>query len=87
MRNGDDTPKGLGIDRFAWEMGNANKRLFIALIFSMAITVLSNLAWTIYFNQYSAEIVTIEAEQEADGLGRNYIIGGDYGDEAKSQDY
>ena len=79
-------PKGLGIERFAWELGNANKRLFVALMFCIVALIGTNLAWTVYFTQYSAEVVTIEAEQEADGLGRNYIIGGDYGNEAEGED-
>lgn len=89
MRNEDDAPKGLGIDRFAWEMGKANKRLFTALMFSMAITVLSNLAWTIYFSQFNTEVIEIEADQECDGLSKAYIIGGDYcyGDETAGKDH
>ena len=75
----DDAPKGLGIDRLAWELGNANKRLFIALIFSMLALIGTNLAWTIYFSSFATETVMIEADQECDGLSKAIIVGGDYG--------
>lgn len=58
------------------------KRLWIALVLVVLLFFGSNLAWTVYENQF--EDIKIEAEQSAD-TGNNYAIGGDYiGDQAES---
>ena len=64
--------------------------LFIPFSFSNLIswfiTIGTNIAWAVYECQYSTELVTIEAQQEADADSTNYIIGGNYG-ETDSKDY
>lgn len=56
------------------------------IIFSWIVTILTNLGWAVYECQYSTELVTIEAQQESDNDSSNYIIGGNYGDKAESED-
>ena len=54
------------------------KRLLIAIIITIALLVVSNMAWLYVFNQYdiSSEVVTVENEGNADsqnvqGVGAN----------------
>lgn len=54
------------------------KRLLIALLITIALLVVSNMAWLYVFNQYdiSSEVVTVENEGNADsqnvqGVGAN----------------
>lgn len=61
-------------------------KMFRLLLISWLITVGTNIAWAVYECQYSTELVTIEAQQEADNDSQNYIIGGNYG-ETDSKDY
>lgn len=61
------------------------KRLWIALILTIALLVGTNIAWIVYENQF--EDVSITAEQTADNGSNNYAIGGDYlGGNAESND-
>ena len=69
------------------KMEIANKRQFITII--VLITVICLLAGALFYftTQYAVEeMTTIEAEQEADGNGINYVIGGNYGGETESND-
>jgi len=65
-----------------------NKRNFIEKLILYAIILILGVALYVTTTQNATEIVTIEAEQESDGLSRAYIIGGDYGYgcETESQD-
>ena len=64
-----------------------NKRFFITTIILILALVLTNFSWVIYEMQYESRIVTttISADQEADGNGQNYIVGGDYADKAEGE--
>ena len=57
------------------------RRLWIALLVMIFLFAGSNLAWTIYENQF--EDVVITAEQSAD-TGNNYAVGGDLNGETES---
>jgi hypothetical protein len=77
--------------RFLIEMHDARterseRRTFIFALIMTFIAVFSNLAWVIYNEQFYTEEVVIEAQQEAENDSSNYIIGGNYGDKADSQD-
>lgn len=63
------------------------KRLWITTIILIALLTATNIAWVIYESQFEdyVETVEIDAEQEADGNGSNYIVGGDYHGEAESE--
>lgn len=68
------------IEAFGSRLERANKRLFILNLILIVSLILSNLCWTFYVHSFEQETsVIIEAEQEADSDGTNYIIGGDYG--------
>ena len=69
-------------------MERTNKRFFITTIILLLALVLTNLSWVIYETQYESRIVTttISADQEADGNGQNYIVGGDYADKTEGKD-
>ena len=56
-----------------------NKRLWILCIILTALLIITNIGWIVYESQFVDEYISIEAEQEADGDGNNYVIGGDYG--------
>lgn len=62
-----------------------NKRLWILCIILSVMLVLTNIGWVVYESQFTDEYVSIEAEQETDGGGDNYVVGGDYGNTAESQ--
>ena len=67
------------------KMEIANKRQFITIL--ILVAVICFLAGTLFYyvTQYTVEETTmIEAEQQADGDSNNYVIGGDYGGETKS---
>ena len=64
----------------------ANKRLWVLCIILVLLLMITNVGWIMYESQFQVtETTTIEAEQEADGNGRNYVIGGAYGDKAEGQ--
>lgn len=62
-----------------------NGRLWVLCIILSVMLIFTNLGWVIYESQFVDEYVSIEAEQEADGNGNNYIIGGDYGYETENK--
>ena len=68
---------------FALEMQGArlertNKRYFVLIIILVVALISSNLGWLYYESQFVDEKTVIEADQEADNLSKNVIIGGDY---------
>lgn len=56
-----------------------NRRSFIEKLILYAIILILGITLYITTSQTTTEVVSIEAEQESDGLSRAYIIGGDYG--------
>lgn len=79
---------------FAWHEGDmarmerANKRLWIVIIILIVALCGSNAAWIIYESQFEVveETTQIEAEQETT-KGNNYVVGGNYNAETKSEDH
>lgn len=72
------------VSYFAYEAQGANfervhKRDFIEKLILYAIILVLGIALYVTTTQNATEVVTIEAEQESDGLSRAHIIGGDYG--------
>lgn len=63
----------------------SNRRLWCLCILLIVLLIGSNAGWIYYESQFTDVITEIEAEQEADGYGRNYIVGGDYGNKTKSE--
>ena len=63
------------------------KRLWISTILLVVLLVVTNIGWIIYESQFEdyVETVEIDAEQESDGNGSNYIVGGDYNGEAEGE--
>ena len=64
------------------------KRLWIVIIILIGLLCVTNLAWLVYESQFEEVSTSIEAEQETDGGGSNYLIGGDfdYGETESSSD-
>lgn len=63
----------------------SNKRLFILNVILIIALIVSNSLWVYYESTFTEEKIVIEADQQADGDSNNYVIGGDYGGESKSQ--
>ena len=63
------------------------KRLWILCIILIVLLAITNAGWIIYESQFDdyVETTQIEAEQEADGNGSNYVVGGNYYGEADSE--
>lgn len=61
------------------------RRLWIALLVMIFLFAGSNLAWTIYENQFEDVVMSQEVEQNADGDGINHFVGGDYYGDTESQ--
>lgn len=57
-------------------MERSNKRLWIIVIILAVMLFGSNIAWTIYENQFTDEVTTIQAEQDTQD-GNNYAVVGD----------
>lgn len=82
------------VSYFAYESQGANfervhKRDFIEKLILYAIILILGIALYVTNSQMATEVVTIEAEQDTDGLSNAYVIGGDYGygRETESEDY
>ena len=69
------------------QMETANRRLVGVIVLLVLLLVVSNLAWLWYESQFSVEESHIEIEQDTDGGGDNYVVGGNmtYG-QTESQD-
>lgn len=61
-----------------------NKRSFILNVILILALVFSYCGFFVYESQFTDEVQVIEAEQQADGNGNNYIVGGNYGGETES---
>ena len=66
-------------------MERANKRLWIALLIMIVAFIGSNAGWLFYESQFEDVVTTVEAEQETDDGGNNYIVGGNYNGEPESE--
>lgn len=60
------------------------KRLWILLLVLIVLFVGSNLAWVYYETQWEV-VQETEIEQDTDGGGNNYVIGGDFNGTAKDK--
>ena len=58
-------------------MARANKRLWVIIILLVILLTATNGAWVWYESQFEDTVVTTEIEQDADGNGNNYVVGGD----------
>lgn len=61
------------------------KRLWIIIIMLVVLLFGTNAAWIYYESQFSVEETHTEIEQDTDGGGNNYVVGGDFNCEAKDQ--
>lgn len=61
------------------------KRLWITIIILIGLLFFTNLGWIVYEAQFEDVTTEIEAEQETDGGGNNYVVGGDMFGETESQ--
>lgn len=61
------------------------KRLWVLCIIIFAALVISNGMWIYYESQFETTTTQIEAEQETQDGGNNYIVNGNYG-ETESKD-
>ena len=68
-------------------MERTNRRMFILIILLIVSLLATNVGWLIYSRQFKVETTTTEinAEQEANKGGKNYIIGGDYDVQDKTE--
>ena len=53
------------------------RRLWILAIILIFLLFGTNAAWIYYESQWEVYSTTVEAEQETDGGGSNYVVGGD----------
>lgn len=60
------------------------KRLWILLLVLIVLFVGSNLAW-VYYEKQLEVVQETEIEQDTDGGGNNYVIGGDFNGTAKDK--
>lgn len=60
------------------------KRLWILLLVLVVLLVCSNAAWIYYESQWEV-VQETEIEQDTDGGGNNYVVGGDFNGETKGQ--
>ena len=61
------------------------KRLWIIIIMLVVLLFGTNAAWIYYESQFSVEETHTEIEQDTDGGGNNYVVGGDFNGAAKDQ--
>ncbi len=59
------------------------KKLWIALILMIVLFIGSNLGWLYYEHQWEV-VQRTEIEQDTEGGGNNYIVGGNFNGEAES---
>lgn len=87
MDNGEKVPYIVHEADMA-RLERANRRLWILCLVMFLSLVISNAGWIWYESQFE-EIVTTttqEVEQDADGVGSNTFVGGDYYGEANGKD-
>ena len=68
------------------QMTAANRRLIRVIVLLIILLVVTNLGWIYYESQFTVEETHTEIEQDTDGGGDNYVIGGDFNGEAKNKD-
>lgn len=75
----------------AWHEGDmarmerANKRLWVVIIILIVALIGSNAAWIYYESQFEEISTQIEAEQETNDGGDNYVVGGDFYEPSESE--
>lgn len=75
----------------AWHEGDmarmerANKRLWVVIIILIVALIGSNAAWIYYESQFEEISTQIEAKQETDDGGDNYVVGGDFYEPSESE--
>lgn len=62
------------------------KRLIRVIVLLVVLLVGSNVAWLWHESQFADEVVRTEIEQDTDGGGNNYVVGGDFNGEAEGND-
>lgn len=63
-----------------------SRRLWIVLLVLIVLLAGSNAAWIYHESQWqTVETTSTEIEQDTDGGGNNYVIGGDFNGEAKGE--
>lgn len=69
-------------------MERSNRRLWVIILVLVVLLAGSNAAWIYYESQFAVTETETSTgiEQETDGGGNNYIVGGDYNGEATSKD-
>jgi len=69
------------------QMETANRRLVRVVVLLIVLLVASNFGWLLYESQFTVEESHVEIEQDTDGGGDNFVVGGNmtYG-QAESQD-
>lgn len=75
----------------AWHEGDmarmerANKRLWVVIIILIVALIGSNAGWIYCESQFEEISTQIEAEQETDDGGDNYVVGGDFYEPSESE--
>lgn len=80
------------VSRFAFEstmtrMERANRRLWIVVLALIVLLVGSNIAWLYYESQFETVETTTEIQQDTEGGGNNYVVGGNYNGYAENQNH
>lgn len=70
----------------AARLERSNKRLFILNVVLVILLMATFVTFFYYESQFTNEYQIIKAEQQSDGDSSNYVIGGNYGGEAESND-
>lgn len=60
-------------------MERISARLWVVILVTLTLLVMTNIAWMCYENQFEESTTTIEAEQETANGGSNYLVNGNYG--------
>ena len=71
------------LDSQGSRLERTNKRLFILSVILIIVLIATNSLWIAYESQFKT--ISIEAEQEADNNGNNYIVGGNYSGETEGE--
>lgn len=62
------------------------RRLVRVIVLLIVLLVGSNALWLWHDSQYAIERTITEIEQDTDGGGSNYVVGGNYNGEAEDQE-
>lgn len=66
-------------------MERSNRRLWVIILVLIAALIITNGAWIYYENQLQNVVTSIEAEQEAEDGGNNYVVGGNMYEPTESE--